>query len=62
MNVFYSKNLIRNGSHFIVLEHFLFGKIKFDHVNKFKKVLSLKSNKALIKLNYINNKKNDNFF
>ena len=26
------------------------------------KVLSLKSNKALIKLNYINNKKNDNFF
>ena len=26
------------------------------------KRLSLKSNKALIKLNYINNKKNDNFF
>ena len=62
MNVFYSKNLIRNGCHFIDLAHFLFGKIKFDHVNKFKKVLSLKSNKALIKLAYINNKKNDNFF
>ena len=38
MNVFYSKNLIRNGCHFIDLAHFLFGKIQFDHVNKFKKI------------------------
>lgn len=62
MNVFYSKNLIRNGCHFIDLAHFLFGKIQFDQVNKFRKELCLKSNNAFIKLNFINNKKNDNFF
>ena len=62
MNVFYSKNLIRNGCHFIDLAHFLFGKIQFDQVNKFRKELCLKSNNAFITLNFINNRKNDNFF
>ena len=46
----------------LTLRIFLFGKIQFDQVNKFRKELCLKSNNAFIKLNFINNRKNDNFF